>query len=198
WISEIFNKFQDLKIEILNFLPYDFENSIGNSIIEISHFKMDEIIDFIKNHPSVLDFSILEKEKYRIRLNVKTKDPYLLYAVIKCGVLIDFPVRVREGNVYWKLISSRKNIDELLEVFEEKNIKFDLLRIGNSPYDLEKDTFKLTYEESKILEMAIELGFFEIPRKISLEDLANRLGRSKSSLSVILRRIIRKKIMISS
>ncbi|MHA1329351.1 MAG: helix-turn-helix domain-containing protein [Promethearchaeota archaeon] len=105
---------------------------------------------------------------------------------------------MREGNVYWKLISSRKNIDELLEVFEEKNIKFDLLRIGNSPYDLEKDTFKLTYEESKILEMAIELGFFEIPRKISLEDLANRLGRSKSSLSVILRRIIRKKIMISS
>ncbi|MFX1315859.1 MAG: helix-turn-helix domain-containing protein, partial [Promethearchaeota archaeon] len=53
----------------------------------------------------------------------------------------------------------------------------------------------LTYDESNILDKAISLGFFEIPRKISLEELANKVGKSKSALSVMLRKIIKKKIL---
>ena len=49
--------------------------------------------------------------------------------------------------------------------------------------------------ESNILDKAIALGFFEIPRKISLEELANEMGKSKSALSVMLRKIIKKKVL---
>ena len=197
WISEIFKIFHNVKMEILNFLPYDLEKSIGNSIIEIKHYNIELIINEIKNHPSVQEFSLLEKEENRVKLNVKTHDPYLLYAVIKCGVLVDFPVRVKEGYAYWKLVSSRKRIDDLLTLFEKKQIKFDLLRIGNSPYSLEDDKTKLTFEESNILEKAINSGFFDIPRKISLEALSKELGKSKSALSVMLRKIIKKKVVLN-
>jgi predicted DNA binding protein len=196
WISELFENFPDMKMEISYFLPYDLEKSIGNSIIEIMHYNIDSIIQEIKNHPSVFEFSILEQEDRKIKFNVKTKDPYLLYAVIKCGVLINFPVRVKDGYAYWRLISSRKSIDQLLTLFEQKNIDFELLRIGKSPYLLEDDKHKLTFNESNVLDKAISLGFFEIPRKISLEELANKLGKSKSALSVMLRKIIKKKVMI--
>ena len=37
----------------------------------------------------------------------------------------------------------------------------------------------------------------EIPRKISLEELANSLGKSKSALSVMLRKIIKKKVVLN-
>lgn len=198
WISELFKKYPDAKMEISYFLPYDLEKSIGNSIIEIMHYSIDSIIQEIKNHPSVFKFSILEKEDRKIKFNVKTKDPYLLYAVIKCGVLINFPVRVKDGYAYWRLISSRKSIDQLLTLFEQKNIDFELLRIGKSPYILEEDKHKLTYNESYVLDKAISLGFFEIPREISLEELANRLGKSKSALSVMLRKIIKKKVVFES
>ncbi len=195
WISELFKNFPDLKMEISYFLPYDLEKSIGNSIIEIMHYNIDSIIQVIRNHPSVFEFSILEQEDKKIKFNVKTKDPYLLYALIRCGVLINFPVRVKDGYAYWRLISSRKSIDQLLTLFEQKNIDFELLRIGKSPYLLEDDKHKLTYDESNALDKAISLGFFEIPRKISLEELANKLGKSKSALSVMLRKIIKKKVM---
>ena len=196
WISEIFKKFPDAKMEISYFLPYDLEKSIGNSIIEILHYNIDSIIEEIRNHPSVFEFSILEQEDKKIKFNIKTKDPYLLYAVIKCGVLINFPVRVKDGYAYWRLISSRKSIDQLLTLFEQRNIDFELLRIGKSPYLIEDDKNKLTFDESHILDKAISLGFFEIPRKISLEELANKLGKSKSALSVMLRKIIKKKVML--
>ena len=196
WISHIFKKFSGIRMEIESFLPYDFENSIGNSIIEIFHYSIDLLIDEVKNHDSVIDFSIMEKEENRVKFNVKTKDPFLLYAVIKCGVLVNFPVRVRDGYAFWRLISTRERIDELLTLFEQTSVNFTLLKIGNSPYNIADDKNKLTLSESDVLDKAISSGFFEIPRKISLEELANELGKSKSALSVMLRKIIKKKILV--
>jgi predicted DNA binding protein len=198
WISDIFRKFPDIKMEILNFLPYDLEKSIGNSIIEIVYHEVNSVINEIKNHASVFEFSVIEQEDNRIKINVKTKDPYLLYGVIKYGILIDFPVKVRDGNAYWRLISTRDRIDKLLTLFEHKNIAFTLLRIGKAPYNLDDERARLSLEESNVLNKAIELGFFEVPRNISLENLANELGKSKSALSVMLRKIIRKKIIFEA
>ncbi len=196
WISKIFNQFKDIsKFEIINFFPYDFEKSIGNALIEILYYDIESIINVIKQHDSVFEFSIVEQEKGRVKINVKTKDPYLLYAVIKCGVLVDFPVLVRDGYAFWKLVSTRERIDKLLTLFEQKKIDFTLLRIGNSPFNIEDDKNKLSLDELGVLDIAINSGFFEVPRKISLENLANKLGKSKSSLSVMLRKIIKKKIM---
>ena len=196
WFSNIFSQFHDIKMEILYFLPYDLEKSIGNAIVEIMHYDIDSIIKEIRNHESVFEFSVLEKEKNKVKFNVKTKDPYLLYGVIKYGVLVNFPVKVKEGYAYWKLISTRKRIDQLLTLFENKGIDFELLRIGNSPYEIDDHSSKLSFEEEQILEKAINSGFFEVPRKISLEELANELGKSKSALSVMLRKIIKKKVVL--
>jgi predicted DNA binding protein len=195
WISHIFKEFPDVRMEIQYFLPYDLEKSIGNSIFEILHYDTESIIKEIQRHPSVFEFSLLEHEGNKIKINIKTKDPYLLYAVIKCGVLVDFPVNVREGYAYWRLISSRESIDKLLTLFDERKIDYKLLRIGTAPYDLEDDKYKLNLEESEILDRAINTGFFEVPRKISLEELAKQLGKSKSALSVMLRKIIKKKVL---
>ncbi|TXT58516.1 MAG: hypothetical protein BAJALOKI2v1_350011 [Promethearchaeota archaeon] len=197
WIHDLFHKFYDVQMEILYFLPYDLEESIGNAVIEIKHWDIELIVEEIKSHDSVYDFNSLEREDKRIKFNVKTKDPYLLNAAIKCGVLIDFPVKVVDGWAYWNLISTRKGIDVLLSDFEQKGLKFELLKIGISHKELADEKFQMSFEEQQILQKAIEEGFFDVPRKISLEDLANQLGKSKSTLSVALRKIIKKKVMIS-
>ncbi len=196
WIYEIFKKFKDIRMEILNFLPYDLERSIGNALINIIHYDIDSIIEVIQNHDSVYEFNLIEKNENFIKFNIKTKDPYLLYAVIKCGVLVDFPINVKEGYAYWRLVSTRDRINHLLNLFEEKKMEYILLKIGNSPYTLEKEENRLNFDELQVLDIALNDGFFEIPRKISLENLANKLGKSKSALSVMLRKIIKKKIML--
>jgi predicted DNA binding protein len=195
WISHIFKKYPDIKMEISHFLPYDLEKSIGNSIIEIKYYNIEKIIEEIRNHPSVFELNVMETEENKVKFNIKTKDPYLLYAIIKCGVLVQFPVNVKDGYAYWRLISSRERIDQLLTLFEQKKVNFELLRIGKSPYSIEDDKNRLTLNEENILDKAISSGFFEIPRNISLEELANELGKSKSGLSVMLRKIIKKKVM---
>jgi predicted DNA binding protein len=198
WISEIFEEFPDIKMEILYFLPFNLEEYIGNALIEIKHYDIESIVEIVRDHPSVMDFNIVERNENKIRFNVKTKDPYLLHGAIKCGVLVDFPVKVEEGYAYWDLISSRESIDELLSLFEELDLNFELLRIGTSDLNLEDPQYKLSLDELKILEEAINRGFFDVPRKISLEELGNILNKSKSTLSVQLRKIIKKKVLINT
>ena len=195
WFSEIFDKYHDVELKVLNFLPYDFEKYIVNAIIEITHYRIDQIIEDIKNHTSVFEFNLIEKELNRVKINIKTKNPYLIFTLIKCGVLINFPVKVKENFAEWDLIAPRERINDLLNRFEEDEINFSLVKIGNS-YPIEEDNNKLDLEELRILKTAINSGFFEVPRNISLEELAKKLELSKSWTSEKLRKIINKRIRI--
>ena len=196
WISDIFKKFPDLTMEITSFLPYVLESSIGNLIAEILHHDIDGVIEAIKNHKTVFEFNIFEREEKKIKFNMKIKNAYLLDALIHRGILVNFPIRVSDGQAYWKFIANRNAIDSILTFFEQKKIEFIILKIGVSPYAIDKLDNRLSLDESNILDTAINLGFFEVPRNISLEDLSKKLGRSKSAISVLLRKIIKKKVVV--
>ena len=47
----------------------------------------------------------------------------------------------------------------------------------------------LTARQEYIIKIAFELGYFEFPKKINLEELSTRLGISPGTLSEILRRV---------
>ena len=198
WIFEIFNDYPDTELDILNFFPYDFERNIGNAIIDIKHYKIDQIIQRLKNHPSVFEFNVLIRKDNHARINIKTTNPYLLFIVIKCGGIVNFPIKVRDKILSWTLISTRKQLDDILTLYDEKNIKYSIRQISNTPTQLEENAFELSFDESKILDTAIKSGFFEVPRKISLEELASNLGLSKSWTSELLRKIIKKKVIIAA
>jgi len=110
--------------------------------------------------------------------------------------IIDFPIKIRDKYILWTIISSRKQLDEILTLYEEHDINYSILQIMNTPMELEDNINVLSFEESKILQTAIKSGFFEVPRKISLEELASNLGLSKSWTSELLRKIIKKKVKI--
>jgi predicted DNA binding protein len=72
----------------------------------------------------------------------------------------------------------------------------DLEEIGASVV-VEKITIlrtsrELTTEQERVLQTAFDLGYFDIPKKIKLDDLARRLNVSKATLDVVLRRAQRK------
>lgn len=50
----------------------------------------------------------------------------------------------------------------------------------------------LTFRQDKDLRIAFESGYFNIPSEVTLDDLAEKIGISKSTLNIILRRAERK------
>ncbi|MFX1489747.1 MAG: helix-turn-helix domain-containing protein [Promethearchaeota archaeon] len=198
WISEIFDEYPDTELDILNFFPYDFEKNIGNAIIRIKHYKIEQIVKKLKIHSSISELLILNKKKNQVKLNLKTTNPYLLFIVIKIGGIVEFPIKVRDKYTIWTLISTRKQLNEVLNRYDAFGIEYSILQIVNPPVETEKNVNELSYEESKILDIAIKSGFFEVPRKISLEELASNLGKSKSWTSELLRKIIKKKVKFAN
>jgi predicted DNA binding protein len=65
----------------------------------------------------------------------------------------------------------------------------------NSVYRiLSKDLFKLvlTEHEERVISKARELGYFDVPRRVKLDDLANEFRVTKMGVSLVLRKALRK------
>ena len=82
--------------------------------------------------------------------------------------------------------ADRAAFDEFRE-FWQRNGEFALRRLGRDG-DPEQPGDGLTDPQREALRVAYEMGYFEIPRTASLDDVASELGISASSLSERLRR----------
>lgn len=78
-----------------------------------------------------------------------------------------------------------------------QSIVSDLEANGLQPKILEVSRFKprretLTEKQERVLWLALKMGFFEFPRKITMRELARRLGIGLSTISEITRRGLRR------
>jgi predicted DNA binding protein len=89
---------------------------------------------------------------------------------------------------------ARGDLSTAYEVWETNNWKIYVDRIGADAGEF-TETVGLTDEQHQAMERAVELGYYEIPRRITLEELAADLEISHQALSERLRRANRNLIV---
>lgn len=127
-------------------------------------------------------------ESNRAVLMVKTKNTLPLIAISKSESMIEFPVVIKNGTAVVNIVTSGKKLKVLDAIMRFLGTAYELKEV--TAYK-EKEGM-LTDRQREILRLAIKHGYYEIPRRITLEELAREVGISKSSLAEILRRIERK------
>lgn len=191
WLAAISRRHRDSTFNILSFLPT--KELIGNTLVKIDGGDVRKILKEIKEHPSVVELIVLGKQRNSAVINTRTKDPWLLSAMMKSEVLLKPPVKVKDGVAEWVVLSTRDRVSALMKLLDEKGITYKLKSI--SEYS-EKPV--LTEHQAKMLDFALMHGYYEIPRKITLDQLARKLGVSKSTLSETLRVAERKLVEYKS
>ena len=91
---------------------------------------------------------------------------------------------------WWQVRVRFRDRDALVDAYdrlEDAGISADLRRVSDVSGVSGSDT-QLTPEQQEALEAALEHGYFEIPRGISMEELADELGISHQALSERFRR----------
>ena len=91
---------------------------------------------------------------------------------------------------WWQATIRVQHRDDLWRIHERlirDDCTVDLRRVSDVT-DTEQPEPRLTPEQHEALEAALELGYFEIPREISMEELAGELEISHQALSERLRR----------
>jgi predicted DNA binding protein len=101
----------------------------------------------------------------------------------QAGVVPRTPFEVRDGWVEWLIESSKENLKEMFRLFDAASIPYRLLSTRHNSNRL------LTPRQLEVFEFALKKGYYDVPRKISLSELAEQLSVAKSTLSTQLQRI---------
>lgn len=182
WLAIYNEKYPELTFNI--FSKYLIDENTGVTLFQIVGNAVKRFLKEFKNRIAQDAFQILFEGEDRVILNIKTSDPWILSALVKTELLIMYPILVKNGKIQMDTITSRKKFDQFLTELDTQKIKYSIKSVGYfRPIPL------LTKNQIEILNLALKLGYFEIPRKVSLTNFAKRLNISPSALSETMRRI---------
>jgi predicted DNA binding protein len=156
---------------------------VNNEIKGLLNVRARKIEDLIQNLPSYCEGISLSSKEAKVL--VKEHTCLLAHSIIASGCLIT-KATLDGREIIWNVICDDESFLQLMKNLEETEVNFEILYKGK-PVESGKKS-KITYREEEILKIALEKGFFDFPKKIKLEELAEIFGIAPSTLSEILRR----------
>jgi len=100
------------------------------------------------------------------------------------------PIDIFYTDGWWEnriRLSDRTDLSTIEEWFVERGVEFDLQRVYTDNQG-PGTRVELTDQQREVLSVALEMGYFEIPRQITMSDIADELGISSQAVSERLRR----------
>jgi len=141
----------------------------------------NELTNELDSHPGIEEVRDLGGHRYEV--DIAPKGGGYIKEIRDVGVIPQSPFEVRDGWVDWTIECSAEKSRELVQ----------LLRDGGVPYRVvstrSTGSRMLTPKQRIIFDSALNEGYWDTPRRITLSALAELLGLSKSTLSVHLHKI---------
>lgn len=169
--------------EILNQAVMEIEGltQVNDEIKGLLNVRARKIEDLIENLPSYCEGISLSSKEAKVL--VKEHTCLLAHSIMASGCLIT-KASVDGREIVWNVICDDESFLQLMGNLEETEVEFEILYKGKPV----GEKSKITYREEEILKIALEKGFFDFPKRIKLEELAEIFGIAPSTLSEILRR----------
>lgn len=147
------------------------------------------IEDALTADPSVTSFTVVTGNSnewlFELTLTEGAIDPFARTRIERATI-----VEASAANGTWSLrvrFPDRGAVSRTYDRFTDDGVTVDVTRLQDVSMDA-AENLGLTDEQYEALVAAIEHGYFQIPRRTSLQDLAAELGISHQALSERLRR----------
>ncbi len=191
WVSEVTAKHPST-VRILDCKPGETKNGI-RQLVEVTGDPktLDRVVEDVKDSPLVKEAYVVETKRGKVIGSLLTES-------VLCGMLMSSNAFCRsclfhskakpDGSVEWTLaLTGREALTDLLDKLKREKIDVKIVRL-TSVADVET----LTTHQRSIVQMALEEGYFDYPRRISLRQLAKKAGVSSATVSEVLRRAEKK------
>jgi len=140
-------------------------------------------VDHIRGAPNVGRVDVLESDADHARVRLDVASCPLQEAVAASGVLPRFPFEVKDGHDQWLLVSERVDAASFVDALRARGIGVEVLTSReHHPHGA------MTARQRELMDAAVGQGYYEVPRRVTLTKLAERLKVSKSTLSETLAR----------
>jgi predicted DNA binding protein len=106
------------------------------------------------------------------------------FSNISC--VLNWPVEFKENYKAVRVVLKDNDVENMMSSIEKKNI--EILNFSKTRFDFNFDEI-LSPKQKEILKPSRSLGYYEFPKKINLNCLAEKLNISPSTLCVHLQKI---------
>ena len=188
WIGQLSSS-SDVTVKVLRCAQKN--GNGGRSLIRIEgseDINEEEITNRIRSADSESEVSFSRNGPGRLLATVDMHSCHTCRILGDSDCLFDSAISRPDGGIQWNLIAPNgaaltRLVGEMEDMGADVVVeKVKVLRTAR----------ELTTEQEHVLQTAFDLGYFDIPKKIKLDDLARRLKISKATLDVVLRRAQRK------
>lgn len=140
--------------------------------------------DAIRAHADVIEYELLFADDRRALARYETTEQRLYGFLGDSSVPPEFPVVVENGAMEFDLTATRETFEAVVETLEANGFRYELLSLvhGERPAEM------LTERQRECLAVAFREGYFEVPRRATLAEVAESLGVDKSTASETIRR----------
>ena len=127
--------------------------------------------------------SVIKISRNRYLATVMNNNCELAQILSRSGCFLTSAIPCDDNIIYWDVFAPNKRyITNLMDTMKEHG--YGVERLKSSDYSEEEI---LTKRQEEIIRYAFEHGYYEVPKKITLEELGTAFDISKSTVSVIIR-----------
>ena len=175
WAGEATRDNPSSILQIIETMPL----SKGRGTAQISTDEL--LLDQLENLSGIESVNLLGENKATV--TIASGGGGFIKALRVVGVVPRTPFEVIDGWADWTIQCSSNQVKQLIEQIKSDEIPMRLKSTRSSTEKL------LTTRQSQIFELAKRKGYWNIPREISITQLAELTGSSKSTISVMLHAI---------
>jgi len=181
WVSTVSRQFPDATFRLLTGLRDD-DGAV--ELGEVRTADRESVAAAIDAHDEIVWHERLEIDSDRLLSRYRTTDTALYEFVEKSDLTPEYPVVVRDGWLDFDLTGTRAQFEAVRDGLADSPLAFELQFVVGE----RDDSGLLTDRQREVLETALRLGYFEVPRDATLAEVAAELGVDKSTASTVLRR----------
>ena len=182
WIDTVSTAFPTATFRLLAGMPSECG---AMHLGEIRAERPAAVADAVRDHPAVVEYEKLHATTDRALARYEAEETGLYEFVEHAGVVPDYPVVVRNGWFTVDLTDTRERVTAIRDGLEAAELPHELVSIvalqdGENP--------QVTARQREALDVALQAGYFEVPRESTLAEVAEVLDVDTSTASGLIRR----------
>lgn len=188
WLYSITVTHPELHLEVLDRLLLTNQLMLTEARLHGPGFS--ERVRELERSPVVEQVEVLEGDASGGLVRVTHRAPDFMTLFREVRVLRRFPFWVQDGVATWVVVGSGSKLRQLLKGLSRVVPQLRVEAIQPASSDLKHPL--LTRREGELFRRSMSEGYFDVPRKVSLTELARRVNLAKSTLSRTLAVVERK------
>ena len=143
----------------------------------------EKITNYLRQDSYVYDIDIVKADRGKVIGSLKTHKCTACKTFAEASCFLESATSKPDGKLEWTVLGNDTMVRALMKDLTSQQVVGEVLKISKL-----RDEEELTARQENILQIALEKGYFEFPKKITLRQLAKVLDISPATLTEILRR----------